>query len=85
LFALQNDLPNFKIHVRDFLISLKFFQGAADIKDLYQDEANRLKAQRDAQEQVRLAAVPGLSMSAPTELAMGVDDMTDHSFSVPDL
>ena len=37
LFALNQDLPKFKLNLRDFLVNIKEFAGEDDV-ELYQEE-----------------------------------------------
>lgn len=65
LFTLNDDLPKFKTHLRDFLISLKEFGG--DNAELYAEE--REQALRDAKtaERDRAMKVGGLLKPAEIE------------------
>ncbi|XP_021309740.1 protein EXPORTIN 1A isoform X2 [Sorghum bicolor] len=67
LFSSKTDPPNFKNHIRDFLVQSKEF-SAQDNKDLYAEEA---AAQREKERQ-RMLSIPGLI--APNELQ---DEMVD--------
>ncbi|PUZ69349.1 hypothetical protein GQ55_2G100800 [Panicum hallii var. hallii] len=67
LFSSKADLPNFKNHIRDFLVQSKEF-SAQDNKDLYAEEA---ALQREKERQ-RMLSIPGLV--APNELQ---DEMVD--------
>nr|CAB3456381.1 unnamed protein product [Digitaria exilis] len=67
LFSSKTDLPNFKNHIRDFLVQSKEF-SAQDNKDLYAEEA---AVQREKERQ-RMLSIPGLV--APNELQ---DEMVD--------
>ncbi|XP_042392932.1 protein EXPORTIN 1A-like isoform X1 [Zingiber officinale] len=67
LFESKNDPPNFKNHIRDFLVQSKEF-SAQDNKDLYAEEAAVLREQ----ERQRMLSVPGLI--APNERQ---DEMLD--------
>jgi len=67
LFSSKADLPNFKNHIRDFLVQSKEF-SAQDNKDLYAEEA-ALQREKECQ---RMLSIPGLV--APNELQ---DEMAD--------
>ena len=65
LFSLNEDTNKFKTHLRDFLISLKEFQGD-DNADLYAEEREQEKAEREQGERERQLKVGGLIK--PSEL-----------------
>ncbi|KAI8975726.1 nuclear export factor CRM1 [Mycotypha africana] len=70
MFEYNNDLPKFKLEVRDFLIQLKEFAG--DNTDLYLEEKEReLDAQRKA-EMARALQIPG--MVKPSDLPVLDED-----------
>lgn len=58
LFALNDDLPKFKTHLRDFLISLKEFAG--DNAELYAEEREQALRDAKAAERDRAMKVGGL-------------------------
>lgn len=64
LFALNNDLPRFKLHLRDFLISLKEFSG--DNAELFAED--REQEAKDAQEQERQRAMKVGGLIKPSEM-----------------
>ncbi|KAI4191214.1 MAG: hypothetical protein L6R41_000261 [Letrouitia leprolyta] len=58
LFALNQDLPKFKVNLRDFLIQLKEFSG--DNADLYAEDREEAQKAANTAERERLAKVGGL-------------------------
>lgn len=58
LFALNNDFARFRVHLRDFLISLKEFAG--DNAELFAEEREQEKAEMQAAERDRAMKVGGL-------------------------
>ncbi|KAL8944857.1 MAG: hypothetical protein Q9216_000147 [Gyalolechia sp. 2 TL-2023] len=58
LFALNQDLPKFKVNLRDFLIQLKEFSG--DNADLYAEDREEAQKAASAAERERAAKVGGL-------------------------
>ncbi|KAL9602240.1 MAG: hypothetical protein Q9219_001964 [cf. Caloplaca sp. 3 TL-2023] len=58
LFALNQDLPKFKVNLRDFLIQLKEFSG--DNTDLYAEEKEEAQKATAAAEHERASKVGGL-------------------------
>lgn len=65
LFALNDDLPKFKTHLRDFLISLKEFAG--DNAELYAEEREQALRDAKAAERDRAMKVGGLLKPAEME------------------
>lgn len=59
LFSLNQDLPKFKLNLRDFLVSIKEFAGPDDA-DLYQEEKETELEERQNQERQKALQVPGL-------------------------
>lgn len=66
LFQLNNNIPLFKVHLRDFLIQLKDFGTDDNIKELYSEEESRQKEQATAAELQRTLEVPGLIYAGPS-------------------
>jgi exportin-1 len=64
LFLLNNDLPRFKLNLRDFLIQLKEFSG--DNTELYAEE--REKELQDAKQAERERAMKVGGLLKPAEL-----------------
>ena len=64
LFVLNNDLPRFKLNLRDFLIQLKEFSG--DNAELYAEE--REKELQDAKQAERERAMKVGGLLKPAEL-----------------
>ncbi len=64
LFALNDDLPKFKLSLRDFLIQLKEFSG--DNADLYAED--REKEQKDAKDAERERAMKVGGLLKPADL-----------------
>ncbi|SGY39697.1 BQ5605_C003g02266 [Microbotryum silenes-dioicae] len=62
----NNDSVRFKAGLRDFLISMREFQGADDTAELFADEKEAAIAQKQAEERERAAHVPG--MIKPSEM-----------------
>ncbi len=58
LFALNTDLPKFKLVLRDFLIQLKEFAG--DNSDLYAEDREEAQRVAKAEEREQAAKVGGL-------------------------
>jgi exportin-1 len=58
LFALNNDLPRFKLNLRDFLIQLKEFSG--DNAELYAEEREKEIQDAKLAERERALKVGGL-------------------------
>ncbi|KAI4284321.1 MAG: hypothetical protein L6R38_001525 [Xanthoria sp. 2 TBL-2021] len=58
LFTLNQDLPRFKVNLRDFLIQLKEFSG--DNADLYAEDREEAQKAANAAERERAAKVGGL-------------------------
>ena len=65
MFDIRMDLPNFKIHLRDFLIELKEF-STEDNAALYAEEQERAAQERQKQEAAHRQAIPG--MLKPSEI-----------------
>jgi exportin-1 len=65
LFALNDDFPKFKTHLRDFLISLKEFAG--DNAELYAEEREQALREAQAAERNRAMKVGGLLKPADME------------------
>lgn len=59
MFDLKSDLPTFKTHLRDFLITLKEF-SVEDNSGLFNEEAEREARLRDEEAHAQRSAVPGL-------------------------
>jgi exportin-1 len=66
LFDLTMDVPTFKQHLRDFLVSLREFSDG-DNKQLFAEETEQQRQAAAAQEMARRQAVPG--MMNPYEVA----------------
>ena len=64
LFVLNNDLPRFKLNLRDFLIQLKEFSG--DNAELFAEE--REKELQDAKQAERERAMKVGGLLKPAEL-----------------
>lgn len=64
LFALNDDLPRFKLSLRDFLIQLKEFSG--DNTELYAED--REKEQKDAKDAERERAMKVGGLLKPAEI-----------------
>jgi len=64
-FNLCNNVKQFKVHVRDFLIQIKEF--AADKEGLYAEERESEQAQAAAREKERIASVPGLAYTSKAQ------------------
>lgn len=58
LFALNQDLPRFKVNLRDFLIQLKEFSG--DNAELYAEDREEAQKAANAAERERASKVGGL-------------------------
>merc|ERR1719204_1766713 len=58
LFTLDNDLPKFKEHIRDFLVEIKEFAGE-DLSHLFLDQREEELRIAAEQKRAKLAAVPG--------------------------
>lgn len=58
LFTLNQDLPKFKLNLRDFLIQLKEFSG--DNADLYAEDREEAQKAANAAERERASKVGGL-------------------------
>lgn len=58
LFALNQDLPRFKVNLRDFLIQLKEFSG--DNAELYAEDREDAAKAADAAERERALKIGGL-------------------------
>ena len=58
LFTLNQDLPKFKLSLRDFLIQLKEFSG--DNADLYAEDREEAQKAANAAERERASKVGGL-------------------------
>jgi exportin-1 len=75
LFNTSMDLPTFKQHVRDFLITIKEF-SVEDNADLFYEETMKVKVEQEQQQLAARLAVPGLIN--PHEMPQnGDDDMGD--------
>ncbi|KAI9794804.1 MAG: Karyopherin transporter [Peltula sp. TS41687] len=72
LFALNHDLPKFKVHLRDFLISLKEFSGT-DNTELFAEDREQEQQQLKAAERERAMKVGGLLK--PAELQDQDDEL----------
>ena len=59
MFDLKSDLPTFKTHLRDFLITLKEF-SVEDNSGLFNEETEREARLRDEAAHAQRSAVPGL-------------------------
>lgn len=59
LFSLNQDLPKFKLNLRDFLVSIKEFAGDDDT-ELYQEERESETQIRQQAEREKAMQVPGL-------------------------
>lgn len=59
MFDVSMDLPNFKAHLRDFLIELKEF-SAEDNSALFTEEQERERRQRELQVMAERSSVPGM-------------------------
>jgi exportin-1 len=79
LFQLNNNIPAFKNHLRDFLVNLKEFAGK-DNSDLFLEEKRAQEAERKAQEAERVAAVPGLQYTAPTNQTNSLQSKDQFNF-----
>lgn len=66
LFTSNNDLSQFKLNLRDFLIQLKEFSGGDNAELFAEDREKELEAARDA-ERARMSKVGGLIK--PSEMA----------------
>lgn len=64
MFALNSDLPRFKLNLRDFLISLKEFSG--DNAELFAEE--REQEAKDAKEQERARAMKVGGLLKPSDI-----------------
>ncbi len=58
LFDLNRDLPTFKAHLRDFLISLKEF--SSDNQELYSEEIELEKERKMKADKEAAAKIPGM-------------------------
>jgi exportin-1 len=59
MFDVNMDLPNFKTHLRDFLIELKEF-SAEDNSALFTEEQERERRQREQELMAERSSVPGM-------------------------
>lgn len=59
LFSLHQDLPKFKLNLRDFLVNIKEFAGEDDV-ELYQEEREIETEERLRMEKEKALQVPGL-------------------------
>lgn len=59
MFDIQMDLPNFKTHLRDFLITLKEF-SAEDNSALYSEEQEKLAREQENALRAQRSAIPGI-------------------------
>jgi len=64
LFRLHSQTPNFKVHLRDFLVKLKEF-SKDDNAGLFLEENEKRKEEQKAAEDRRVQAVPGLHYEGP--------------------
>jgi len=64
LFRLHNQTPNFKVHLRDFLVKLKEFSKDGN-EGLFLEENEKRKEEQKAAEDQRIASVPGLLYKGP--------------------
>ncbi|ORY74870.1 Crm1-K1 [Protomyces lactucae-debilis] len=65
LFSLNQDLPKFKLNLRDFLISIKEFAGEDDV-ELFQEDRETEIEERQKAERQKAMQVPG--MLKPSQL-----------------
>lgn len=85
LFATANELPNFKNHLRDFLVKLQEFSPDTneDLHLLYHEEEAAAQVRATRQERERQLRIPG--MIAPSLLEdQQMDDVQMHSSSGDD-
>jgi len=66
LFRLHGQIPNFKVHLRDFLVKLKEF-SKDDNAGLFLEENEKRKEEQKVAEERRVAAVPGLHYVGPVK------------------
>ena len=59
LFTLNQDLPKFKLNLRDFLVNIKEFAGEDDV-ELYQEERDMEVEERERADKEKAMQVPGL-------------------------
>ena len=72
LFNLDQDIPAFKEHLRDFLVQIREFTGEDD-SDLFLEE--REQALKTAQEEKRTIAVAVPGMLNPHEMPEEMQEM----------
>jgi exportin-1 len=72
-FAVHSDEAAYRTHLRDFLIQLKEFGSGDDNKDLYADDNDANKKQREEAIRQQRAAVPGVLN--PNEIDDDDDDL----------
>lgn len=59
LFTLNQDLPKFKLNLRDFLINIKEFAGEDDVELFQEDRDSEIQSRLQA-ERAKAMQVPGL-------------------------
>lgn len=59
LFSLNQDLPKFKLNLRDFLINIKEFAGENDAELFQEERETQMEVQQQA-EREKAMQVPGL-------------------------